>query len=115
LKYVEAPYVQPNALFDGMVEFNANGKAYIDVDASILSYSIGFWRFHDPLYLDYDNNENEDGIYYHSESGDFRVKYHGDEKPNKLDPDTILRFFLTQSREFINKDVYWVQLSNFFI
>ena len=115
LNHIEAPYVQSSALFDGLVEYNENGKGFIDVYGSLPKYSIGFWRFHDPLHLDHDNNENEDGRYYHSESGDFRVKYTGVSNPeSKLPPDTILRFFLSQPYDFMGKDVFWLLLSGWF-
>ena len=67
LKRMGAPYNQPSTIFDGHVELNENGKGYIDASESLPPFSIGFWRFHNPLYLDYDNNENEDGNYYRSE------------------------------------------------
>ena len=112
LNRIRAPFVQPNTLFDGQVDFNLNGKAFVDVNDSELSYSIGFWRFHESLYLDYDNNELEDGRYYQTESRDFRVKYTGVANPiNTLQPGTILRFFLSQSYEVPGRHVYWVLLS----
>ena len=115
LKRVGAPFVHPGALFDGQIEFNENGKGFIDVSGSVPAYSIGFWRFHDPLELDYDNNENEDGNYYRSASGDFRVKYTGVANPvNVLPPGSVLGFFLSQSFEFRNLDVFWLLLSCWF-
>lgn len=115
LNHLNAPYVQPSALFDGLIEFNENGKAFIEVGGSLPNYSVGLWRFHDPLHLDNDNNENEDGNYFHSESRDFRVKYTGVSNPERvLPPGTILRFFLSQPYEFMGKDVYWLLLSGWF-
>ena len=64
LANLQPPLVQPSALFDNQVYFNENGKCYVDANNNDLPYSIGFWRFNIPLYLDYDNNENEDGNYY---------------------------------------------------
>ena len=111
-----APFVQPSALFEGQVKLNDNGKAYVDVNDNNLRYSVGFYRFHVPLYLDYDNNENEEGNYYHTESGDFRVKYTGVGNPlNELRPDTVLRFFLSQPFDFMGREVFWLQLSGWFL
>lgn len=116
LKRVGAPFVHPGALFDGHLDYNENGKGFIDLSGSLPQYSIGFWRFNDPLHLDYDNNENEDGTYYRSESGDFRVKYTGVANPEGvLPPGTVLRFFLSQSYEFMNLDVFWLLLSGWYI
>ena len=106
LANVRPPLIQPSALFDGQAGFYENGKVYVDVNDNDLTYSVGFWRFNIPLYLDYDNNENEDGNYYHSESGDFRVRYTGVGNPeNRLLPGTILRFFLSQSYPFMGRHV----------
>ncbi len=116
LQHVRAEYTHPRALFGGHIGFNENGKGFIDVNGCLLPYSIGFWRFHDPLELDYDNNENEDGNYYRSESGDFRVKYTGVANPESvLPPGTVLRLFLSQSYEFEGREVFWLLLSGWFI
>jgi len=116
LANLRPPLVQPSALFEGHVNFNENGKCYVDAYDNDLPYSIGFWRFDIPLYLDYDNNENEDGNYYHSESGDFRVKYTGVAAPESVLPaGTILRLFLSQPYRFAGKDVFWLLLSGWFL
>ena len=113
---VGAPFVQPYELYDGLIEFNRNGKGYVDASGSLPSYSVGFWRIHESLELDYDNKENEDGTYYRSKSGDFRVKYTGLAKPERqLRPGTLLRFFLSQPREFAGRDVFWLVLSGWFL
>ncbi|MYD08725.1 MAG: hypothetical protein F4X02_01660 [Chloroflexi bacterium] len=116
LANLRPPIVQPNALFEGQVGFYENGKTYVDANDNDLSFSVGFWRFNIPLYLDYDNNKNEDGNYYHSESGDFRVKYTGIAAPElKLPAGTVLRLFLSQSYEFDGKEVFWLVLSGWFL
>ncbi len=113
---VGAPFVQPYELYDGLIEFNENGKGYIDASGDLPAYSVGFWRFRFPLELDFDNNDFEDGNYYRSESGDFRVKYTGLTNPERqLRPGTLLRFFLSQPQEFAGRDVYWLLLSGWFI
>ena len=115
LENIRPPIVQPSALFDGEVEFNENGKAFVDVNDNNLSYSIGFWRLHIPLFLDYDNNEDEEGNYYHSECSDFRVKYTGVGNPeNRLMPGTIFRLFLSQPYVFLGRPVYWLLMSGWF-
>ena len=126
LKRVDAPFVHPSALFDGLIRFTSYNpqtggcKGYVDPADGLPGYSTGFWRFDQPLY----KHEYEDGgaaryLYYDYGTGVLvlDVKHIGFDEPLEIiPPGSLLRFSLSRGhKDYPEEDRYrWLQLSGWF-
>ena len=113
LKRVNAPFVHPSVLFDGLIRFNLNRRGYVSQAGGLPEYSTGFWRFKRPLhkllsdvrYLYFDDNNTEI----------LDVKYKGFDEPlETIPPGALLRFSLARGGSDAQERRYHLQLSGWF-
>ena len=116
LKRVKAPFVHPQALFDGLIRFNPNRRGYVSPTDGLPGYSTGFWRFNQPLH-----KREEDGearyLYFDDDGAEILdVKHIGFDEPlETIPPGTLLRFSLARGFPGDPKKRRWLQLSGWFL
>lgn len=123
LKRVDAPFVHPSALFNGLIRFTDRRKGYVSPADGLPGYSTGFWRFNQPLYkkasYQYEEDEYEDddaARYFYFDDGIvdgtviLDVKHKGFDDPLETIPQgTLLRFSLARGYKC------YLQLSGWFL
>ncbi|ACY49709.1 dual OB domain-containing protein [Rhodothermus marinus] len=103
----------PSVLFDRKIQFNVNGKGYID-KSNIPSCSTGFWLPDKDLHRCYDFNNKLCYCYKGDSNEVYYLPYVGvfKETPPVLKKDTLIRVSL--SRWFGEPERCWLMMSGWF-
>lgn len=114
LKRVQPWKGEPKELFDGLLEFTANGKGFISRRKQLPKASTGYWLPDKPMYLEFDFKHKP----FYSYLGSCTLPYVGYVDPIKQIPaQNLVRVSLARwwRPEGANEDRCYLQLSGWYL
>lgn len=113
LKRVDAPFVHPSALFDGLIRFKYNQRGYVSQAGGLPEYSTGFWRFKRPLHK---LSSDARYLYLDDDIPILDVIHKGFDEPLGIIPSgALLRFSLARGYSDAQERRCHLQLSGWFL